>query len=493
MGSRTSAAAGRTWVAAHWTGVLVALGTALFAANVAPVYPGLMSWDSVRQLEQAVDLGRLDDWHPPVMTVLWRVLMSSSGSVGSLLVAQLALLWGSLTLLSVYVHRRGGRRLLSLLPLGIGLLPYVVSISGVIWKDQQLAFALLGAVVLLLHLREGIRRVWLRNTTIAVTVLLLAYAGAVRYNALPALVPLLFLLTWPGAARRGRLLLAAGTVALSLAATPVIDAVRPVQETHPAASIMVDDVLHLYTVAELRTAAVDPPLEEYLVRMATSCPPGEFDVNYTWRCANTTGTVPAVFLTHHEQLRGLYLRGIAEHPLRYAQFRLGVFADFLDTPPEQVFVSWYGIQENALGLTFAPGPAVELLASYEAFTARNFGFLYRPFFWLLAAVAVTAVAWRRRPAGGHARVVAGIGASAAVYIVSYLPMVIGYDYRYVYWPAVGVTVAAVLLLLDAVLRRRGVAPHREPGATVGVPRAEEDTAPVAVGERLGRVPPPVPR
>jgi hypothetical protein len=470
----------RSWPARHWTPTLVVLGAALLVLNVVPLYPGFMSFDSVMQLGQALDPSTLADWHPPVMTALWWLLMElSAGSVGSMQVAQLGLLWASLTLLAVYVFQRSGRRLLSLLPLLLGVLPHVASMSAVIWKDGHLAFALLGAVVLLLFVRRGAERAWLRWAAVGVAVLLLAYAGAVRYNALPAIIPLLFLLTWPGArrARRYRVALAGTAVLGALVATPVIDAVRPVQETHPAASIMLDDVLHLYSLDELRSADVSPPLRDYLVTLATTCPPSTRDVNYTWRCANTTGSIPPVFLSHSGELQDLYLSGIAERPLRYAEFRLRVFGEFLHTPPDEVFVSWFTIGENPYGLVFEPNPASRALESYVGVTARDFGFLFMPWAWLLAALVVLGLGWRRRASAGHAGVVLALGASSVLYVVTYLPMVIGYDYRYVYWPAIAVSVAAVLLLLD----RRTAAARvvRLPGiADAGRPRVHDATAPM---------------
>ncbi len=457
-----------SWPARHWTPTLVVLGGLLLVANVLPLYPGFMSFDSVMQLGQALDPSTLADWHPPVMTALWWLLMElTGGTVGSMLVAQLGLLWAALTLLAVYVFRRSGRRLLSLLPLLLGVLPHVASTSAVIWKDGQLAFALLGAVVLLLFVRRGADRVRLRRTAVAVAVLLLAYAGAVRYNALPAIIPLLFLLTWPGTRRprRYRVALAATAVVGALVATPVIDAVRPVQETHPAASVMLDDVLHLYTLDELRAADVSPPLRDYLVTLATTCPPETRDVNYTWRCANTTGTIPAVFLTHADELRGLYLAGIAEHPLDYAAFRLRVFGEFLHTPPEEVFVTWSTIGPNPYGLVFEPNPVSRALETYVGVTARDLGVVFMPWAWLLAALVVLGLGRRRRASGEHAGVVLALAASSVLYVVTYLPMVIGYDYRYVYWPAIAVSVAGVLLLLD----RRTAAAGADPGPAVAEP------------------------
>jgi hypothetical protein len=439
-----------SWAARHWIPVPVVLGVGLFTLNVLPVYPGFMSTDTIAQLDQAMDPAILDDWHPPVMTALWWLLMKLPfGGVGNMLVAQLFLLWASLTLLAVYVFQRSGRRRFSLIPLLIGVLPFVAGTSAAIWKDSQLAFALLGAVVLLVLVRRGIRRAALQWSAVVVAVLLLAYAGAVRYNALPAIIPLLFLFVRPDGrrSRRYAVLLAGAAVIGALVATPVIDVVRPVQATHPAASIMLDDVMHLYSARELAESDVSPVLRDQLVARATACPPDTRDVNYTWRCANSGG-IPPFFATHPEELRDLYVSGIVDHPVRYAKFRLRVFADFLHDPPEDRYIARFAIRDNPYGVSLTPNLMTRGLEYYVDATNRNVGFVFMPWTWLLAALAVTVLAWRRRATFPHAGVVMALGTSGAIYVLTYVPMVIGYDYRYVYWSVVAVSAASVLLLLD---------------------------------------------
>ncbi|HEX2301372.1 MAG TPA: hypothetical protein VHH34_23205, partial [Pseudonocardiaceae bacterium] len=188
------------------------------------------------------------------------------------------------------------------------------------------------------------------------------------------------------------------------------------------------------------------------------------------------GTIPAVFLTHADKLQGLYLSGIAERPLHYAGFRLRVFGKFLHTPPEEVFVSWLTIGDNPYGLVFEPNPASRALETYVGITARNFGFVFMPWTWLLAALLVLGLGWRRRATAEHAGVALALAASSVVYVVTYLPMVIGYDYRYVYWPAVAVSVAAVLLLLDRRTAEAGADPG--PADVAGGLPVRDATAPM---------------
>lgn len=134
--------------------------------------------------------------------------------------------------------------------------------------------------------------------------------------------------------------------------------------------------------------------------------------------------------------------------------------EFLDTPPEEVFVSWFTIHDNPHGLAFQPNRATVALETYVDATTRHLGFVFKPWTWLAAALAVLALGWRRRTSSRHADVVVALGASAAFYVVTYLLMVIGYDYRFVYWSALAVSVAAVLLLLDGRTARMQAAPAR---------------------------------
>jgi hypothetical protein len=248
---------------------------------------------------------------------------------------------------------------------------------------------------------------------------------------------------------------------------------------------MLDDVLHLYSRDELRSADVGPPLRRHLVTLATTCPPSTRDVNYTWRCANTTATVPAALRTHADELRELYLTGIAERPLRYATFRLRVFGEFLATPTDEVFVTWTTIHENPFGLRAEPNPVTRAREATVGAATEHAGTLFEPWVWLLAALGVSGVAWRRRGSASHAGVALALGLSAAAHVLAYLPVVIGYDYRFVYWPAVGVSVGAVLLLVDGRVRDgEAPTPGPEGGGLTLLP------APPAPGGRVEPAGPP---
>jgi hypothetical protein len=53
-------------------------------------WPGLMTWDPVRQYGEALS-GQIDDWHPPAMQWLWRQLLAVHSGPAPMLIMQLAL------------------------------------------------------------------------------------------------------------------------------------------------------------------------------------------------------------------------------------------------------------------------------------------------------------------------------------------------------------------------------------------------------------------
>jgi hypothetical protein len=82
--------------------LLIATGT---IAQLAAFWPGIMTWDAIRQYGQAVS-GHYDDWHPPAMNWLWHLLRRVAAGPAPMLVVQAILYWAGTGLL---VEGCGGR------------------------------------------------------------------------------------------------------------------------------------------------------------------------------------------------------------------------------------------------------------------------------------------------------------------------------------------------------------------------------------------------
>ena len=76
------------------------------------------------------------------------------------------------------------------------LLPNIVNIANIIWKDVQIAFSLTLAVLLIWFIissKKSLGRVAMYGI-VGLTLLLILYAGILRHNALFAVLPILFVL-----------------------------------------------------------------------------------------------------------------------------------------------------------------------------------------------------------------------------------------------------------------------------------------------------------
>ena len=179
-------------------------------------WPGLMSWDPVRQYGEALS-GRIDDWHPPAMQWLWRRLIAIDAGPAPMLVLQLALYWGGIAGLAAALRSRG-RIGTGWAIVACGFWPLGLALTGMILKDCLMTGALLVAAAALAHRQNGAGPI-----TALIGITMLVGAATLRFNAFAACMPLMVAFM-PGAWRSTlpRLALAS---ALSIAA---LMAVMPV-------------------------------------------------------------------------------------------------------------------------------------------------------------------------------------------------------------------------------------------------------------------------
>jgi hypothetical protein len=82
-----------------------------------------------------------------------------------------------------------------------------------------------------------------------------------------------------------------------------------------------------------------------------------------------------------------------------------------------------------------------------SFAVVGLNFLFRPWFWLIAAVALTYLGYRRGVGRKHFAPVV-LGASSILYILTYAPVAVATDYRYIYWPVIALIVGYICLVVD---------------------------------------------
>ncbi|KOV95515.1 hypothetical protein ADK65_29610 [Streptomyces sp. NRRL B-1140] len=444
----------------RWVWVLAAVAALCCLGTVLVFAPGFLSPDSLDQLRQAQGKAPLTDWHPPVLSLVWRALIAVTGSITAMLVLQSVVLWGALWGLARCVweptRSRGG----SVAVLGVGLAPFVLTFAGVVWKDVHAAFALLAACAVALTgllLRDRDPRPAVRWALLWLGVLFLAYAMLVRKNAFLAAIPvfvMLVLALWGAPGRRTWVTctaaLAAGLVvpaaAVSLLASPV--------QTKQGAQIMLDDLVHVLTVDELRSADVSPALRDRLVASARECERVGALSDAYWACYRR----PADGLRGDSgEITSLWLREMSGHVPQYLQYRLLLFTTLLF---ETDYPYKAGISRNDLGVEVAHPRLEDILGTYVKGMARDLPWLFRGWFWLAVALVLAL-----RPGRGvFAMPVRALGVSSAAYVLGYLPIMPATDYRYVYWPAIACSLGVLLLWFG---RGTPPPPPKSPGATAG--------------------------
>lgn len=125
-------------------------------------YPGLMSPDSLAQYEQAKS-GIYNDWHPPLMSMILRVIITLGGDIGTMILFQcLAAIFGLRVVLSLLIQffSKGNIKqplanvfatILTILFLLPFLTPYTL-FSVIFWKDAWVAIISLWVISYLLWL-----------------------------------------------------------------------------------------------------------------------------------------------------------------------------------------------------------------------------------------------------------------------------------------------------------------------------------------------------
>lgn len=488
-----------------WDVLLALLTLAWSPVFIRLYYPGRANVDIVEQYLQATGKHPFTDWHPPVMGVLWRGLIGITGEAGSLFVLQVGMLAAASWLVGVLVHRSGAPKWVSLLGPTIMFTPWVISQMTTLWKDTQMAVALLLAVLLIAITRFVPKAwpVWLP------ALVLLVYAVAVRKNAIFAVVPIAvygaYCLGSLWRRRRGRaekrpvlLTAAISLVVLVLigAGVKVTDATIAsqvgVEKTGQISQIFLDDVMFSVPEAELKASDAPTELTDHISTAREKCwAKGEIWDSY-WNCFGK-GESGEDFspIAHQDALRQLWLDHVITHPLRYAEYRAAVFSYYFFSSGVEYWPDEWHYEATRAGIELGDPKADFIVRPYvEDFALGTFPMLFTPWFWTLVAVILLGLAGRaRKRAHGVSAVISAHGTAAAqsalgrcvfghgsaeaprtvwpeitalafsalCYIFGYFPIVTANHFRYTFWPALAVSVAVVLAL--AMWRRGAGAPR----------------------------------
>ena len=423
--------------------VMAGIGATLTALAY---WPGFMTWDAIRQYDQAVS-GDFDDWHPPAMEWLWRQLLAIHAGPRPMLVMQLTLEWGGLALLAGWALRRE-RRWLAAAILACGFMPFGLALTGEVLKDCLMAGALIAAAAALAWAEPERRAVGWRIMGIA----LLIFAATLRFNAFLATVPLAVALL-PAAWWRGklRLLVATGvTAAVMLAALPLANRILGAKPSGVGLSLVIFD---LGGIAHFSGKNTFPPIQDFddsddPAGIVSACyDPSKWD-RYAWWGANPCDigfdNVQEAFAAQHINPYRWWLGQVVAHPVAYAEHRLAHFtintrlfsrdaterAVQIDPPP------------NDWGYRVTPGPLLTAIDGAAVWSADSP--LGWPIVWIALALAVLIAA----PALPSRRLVLPLALSSFLYGMGYAAFSVASELRYHWWTMFATAVAAVIAGAD---------------------------------------------
>ena len=423
----------------HIQSALVAV--CMLAILVIVFYPGYMSPDSISHLEQATGVAHLTDWHPPVMTRLWGVLIGVTSHISSMLIFQLALIVAAMFMLSIIVYRHTRNRAWALSTYMILLLPNIVNIAGVIWKDVQMAFSLTLAVLLIISSKKSLGRVAVYGI-VGLALLLILYAGMLRYNALFAVLPILFVLpslltkrfhVWSGLAS-----VIIGLV-VTIGVTIVIN--QPSEKTHPITAVQLDDIVHVANLDGEHHGRWS-----MYEKIHDTCRDKTKDIMNSYIIC-TTAAQREVLKNEHQGVFNDWLSTIIRHPIKYVLYRLATFSIFIFPQPERMYIFQPGIEQNQVGAAVKNEYAISGLAAYVKGGAQaNVPLIFQPWLYLAVLVFIYYKSGRiREQVQRH--FIRAVALSGLIYIVAYFPMAVAVDYRYIYWSVFATMVSGLFTII----------------------------------------------
>ena len=162
-----------------------------FLAYLTIFYPGFMCYDSVNQIIEARE-GIFSDWHPPLMSMIWRIVDKTiPGPVGMLTLQSLLVWLGAYLVYRAYFKPYQ----MSVFAVWLSLLlftPPVIGIAGVVIKDVLMWGVLLIAFGITGHIRAINKQTRWPNAALVLSVFLCLWiATLLRHNAVFATIPLL--------------------------------------------------------------------------------------------------------------------------------------------------------------------------------------------------------------------------------------------------------------------------------------------------------------
>lgn len=435
LGERVRAARPRTILIVGWCVFLIY------------AYPGYMTSDAVDQLFDA-RVGHFNDWHPPTMIELWRLISYVVAGPFGMLAAQSWLLVGGAYALLARITRP---RAAALGAVGLLIFPPVIAPLAVISPDAQMVGYLLAGFACVTSPRRGGR---------LAGVVLLVLGTAMRPTAALAALPLLAggIRIWRPATLRWRRALAglAACAAIWLAACGLDAYVRHGSTEHTKLDRAIADLTG--------TAHFAPPFDDDLSRALLAGIP-TYEGALRARLANaythpdrlTYGTDRMFEMPHTAAQRALVFDAAwamrRAYPAAYLLHRWRTFGRVLGLSRTKdsraVYTGFAGSESQGDKVLHAAMHSALQRGAIAVVRVIANGRANRPYLYLILAVLALPIAIRRRHAPAGTLLASGILYELSLFFATTVT-----TYAISSWLIVTTSLAVGLILRNELARRR---------------------------------------
>lgn len=402
-------------------------------------FPGILNNDSIHQYSQALS-GNYNDFQPPVMAALWRLMLPLRMGHGSLFVLNTALYWTGLTLIARALWSRGSRAIGAAVILG-GFSPLLLYQDRFVITDVGLGSALIALFGVAFWFRSQGRK--LSAAAWAFLAAASAYAMLIRANAPFAVVP--FLLYAAQVDPRSHpikwIAMAVILIAVSIPASMIVNRqLIGARDSGGFERVPIYDLVGISYFSgssdELKRAARQPS-----PNLAACYTPLFWDTLMTARCGELWGRLPGPGSQERKIVRREWMDAAARHPLSYLEHRLLHFnAEILFlVPPALQCVGAPGMHD--CGAVGSPERRAVIRQDYLTKSA-----LAWPIMWLATGLGL--LLFMRPGRDPQADLYRALLASGLSYGGSYFVVGVASNVRYFFWTYLAVQVAILLVIAN---------------------------------------------
>ncbi len=429
---------------------LAALAGFIFDAMAC--YPGFLSPDSISQYEQAVS-HHYYDWHPPIMSALWGMLLPIYNGPQPMFFLQLFLLWtGFYVLLLVALRNYGYKGLLVILFI---LAPFVQNFVGNIWKDVHLAISWFFASMIMINAFYQQRK--MTKIEAFISLLTLSYGCWIRINALPGVVPLaalwIFTLYYPALKNFKQIfifsakafLVAFLMLAAQIALTKLV--LKP-EKSFNEYKLLAHDLTGIY----VKTG--DLVFPEFIkkhpgfdtVYLKNKYRYNSFD-NIWWNGDGKT-ILPNVNEYQMAEMTDVWLKAVQKYPDIYFENKLHGFLNFLRLTNSGVplYTFYPMIHSNEYGFNYKPNKVGDFY--YDEINPKNKALYMKPWFWALLNLVLLRLAFTAQLKRIKAPLLALTLSSFFYLAFQFFIFSADSEFRYFYWNCVAVALASTFAIFE---------------------------------------------